>query len=188
MEEEQLTIRAINGDDIAFLQLMNLHKLPLYKTALAYLKNEEEALEAIQEVTCRAYVNISKVREASFVKTWLIRIMINYCNDRLRSKSKIVQQEELLHVQVFKDSYEQLEILDAMNSLDERAKEIIILKYFHDLKIKDIAAVLNRPEGTIKSWLNRALASLRQQLEDKEVETNARERRKPTEPGERSLR
>ena len=75
--------RAINGDDNAFLQVIDAYKIDLYKTALAYLRNEEDALEAIQEVTYRAYQNISNVRNKQYIKTWLIRIMINYCNDQL---------------------------------------------------------------------------------------------------------
>lgn len=163
----QLEKQAINGDDQAFLQLMKRYKIDLYKTAIAYLKNSDEALEAMQEVTYRAYKSIQGVREVSYVKTWLIRIMINYCNDQLKKKKREVLGEELLQVQGICEDYAGLEIKDAMEELDDRSREILTLKYFHDLKIKEIAASMNCPEGTVKTWLNKALKALKGRLEEK---------------------
>ncbi|OCA83038.1 RNA polymerase subunit sigma-70 [Bacillus sp. FJAT-27225] len=164
---EQTAKKAIKGDDDAFLHLMNVYKLDLYKTALAFLRNDEEALEAVQEVTFRAYKGIRKLRDATYVKTWLIRIMINYCNDVLRKKKRFVLDEEFILAQGKAENKESLELWDAMQSLDPRSQEILALKYFQDLKIKEIAAALNYPEGTIKTWLNKALKSLKGKLEDK---------------------
>ena len=62
-ESNQLVQEAIKGDDQAFLKLIQLFKIDLYKTALSYLRNEEEALEAIQEVTYRAYKSIHSIRD-----------------------------------------------------------------------------------------------------------------------------
>lgn len=166
-EEERLAEQAINGDDDAFLELIHLYKIHLYKTALSYLRNEGEALEAIQEVTYRAYKKIRTVRESSFFKTWLIRIMINYCNDYLKKKKRFMPGEEIIHLQSVSETHSQMEIKDAMQGLDERSREILTLKYFHDLKIKDIARTLETPEGTVKSWLNKALKSLREKLGEK---------------------
>ncbi|MHC0039143.1 sigma-70 family RNA polymerase sigma factor [Pseudoneobacillus sp. C159] len=167
MSEEQFVQKAIDGDDEAFLALMQAYKIDLYKTARSFLKNEHEALEAIQEVTYRAYKNIRQVREASYFKTWLIRIMINYCNDQLKKNKRTVLNEEFLLRQGISENHEEMELKDAMLSLDERSREILMLKYFHDLKIKDIADSMQCPEGTVKTWLNRALKMLRGKLEEK---------------------
>ena len=131
----QLEKQAISGDDQAFLQLMKLYKIDLYKTALAYLKNSDEALEAIQEVTYRAYKSIHSVREASYLKTWLIRLMINYCNDQLKKKKREILGEEILRVQGISEDYSRLEIKDAMEDLDDRSREILTLK-FHKFRDK----------------------------------------------------
>lgn len=163
----QLEKQAISGDDQAFLQLMKLYKIDLYKTALAYLKNSDEALEAMQEVTYRAYKSIHSVREASYLKTWLIRIMINYCNDQLKKKKREILGEEILRVQGISEDYSRLEIKDAMEDLDDRSREILTLKYFHDLKIKEIAESMQCPEGTVKTWLNKALKALKGKLGEK---------------------
>jgi RNA polymerase sigma-70 factor (TIGR02954 family) len=167
LSEERLVQKAINGDDEAFLALMQAYKIDLYKTALSFLKNEHEALEALQEVTYRAYKSIRQVREGSYFKTWLIRIMINYCNDQLKRNKRTVLNEEVLLRQGKPENHEEMELKEAMLALDERSREILTLKYFHDLKIKDIADSMQCPEGTVKTWLNKALKMLRGKLEEK---------------------
>ncbi|CAM3476659.1 sigma-70 family RNA polymerase sigma factor [Cytobacillus oceanisediminis] len=167
MAIDQLVLKAKEGDDEAFLQIISVLKIDLYKTALSYLRNEEDAIEAIQEVTFRAYKGLKELKEASYFKTWLIRIMINYCNDTLKMQKRMVLNEDLLLTMGKSENYSLMEIQDAMQSLDERSREILTLKYFHDLKIKDIAGTLDCPEGTVKTWLNKALKSLREKLEEK---------------------
>lgn len=167
MAIEQLVLKAKEGDDDAFLQIIGTVKIELYKTALAYLRNEEDAIEAIQEVTFRSYKGLKDLKDPSYFKTWLIRIMINYCNDTLKMQKRMVLNEDLLLTMGKSENYSLMEIQDAMQALDERSREILTLKYFHDLKIKDIAGTLDCPEGTVKTWLNKALKSLREKLEEK---------------------
>ncbi|WP_188382996.1 sigma-70 family RNA polymerase sigma factor [Ornithinibacillus halotolerans] len=158
--------QAIKGDDAAFLQVMKAYNLDLYKTALAYLKNEHDSLEAIQEVTFRAYKKIHTLREPSYIKTWLIRIMINYCNDQLKRKTRFIVNDEQILSLGSEDNHTVLEIQDAMQQLDNRSREVLTLMYFHGLKIKEIALVMERPEGTVKTWLNKALIKFRNILEE----------------------
>jgi RNA polymerase sigma-70 factor (TIGR02954 family) len=167
LDTEQLVKKAIKGNDDAFLQLIQTYKVDLYKTALSFLRNEEEALEAIQEVTYRAYKGIGKLKEVSYFKTWLIRIMINYCNDQLKKQKRVVINEEVLKSIGVSENHSELELKDVMLGLDDRSREILTLKYFHDLKIKDIAETMQCPEGTVKTWLNKALKALREKLEEK---------------------
>ena len=71
METIEIARKAIKGDDEAFLQIMQLYKDTLYRTAFAFLKNEHDALEAMQEVTFRAYQKIHTLKEPTYMKTWL---------------------------------------------------------------------------------------------------------------------
>jgi RNA polymerase sigma-70 factor (ECF subfamily) len=74
----------------------------MYKIAYSYFGNEQDALEAIQETTCRAYNNFHKLKQPQYFKTWLIRILINYCIDEKKRMKKstlliedtIVQQDD----------------------------------------------------------------------------------------------
>ncbi|PKG22591.1 RNA polymerase subunit sigma-70 [Niallia nealsonii] len=146
---------------------MHAYKIDLYKTAFAYLHNEGEALEAVQEVTYRAYKNIKKVKKPAYIKTWLLRIMINYCNDVLKRKKKMIMDEAIIPLIATMDNYQTIEIQEAIATLDERSREIITLKYYHGLKIKEIAFMLDCPEGTVKTWLNKALKQLKSNLDGK---------------------
>ena len=164
---DQLVTEAINGDDQAFLKLIQLYKIDLFKTALSFLRNEEEALEAIQEVTYRAYNGIQAIRDVTYFKTWLIRIMINYCNDQLKKKKRVVLGDEILNIHGTYENHERMELNDAVMRLDDRSREVLTLKYFNDMKIKDIANTMQCPEGTVKTWLNKALKALREKIEEK---------------------
>src|SRR5690606_15008029 len=134
--------------------------------------------EAVQEVTFRAYKSIRKLRNAAFFKTWLLRIMINYCNDQLKRKKRVVMDEELIASAGITESHAELELKDAMRELPEQSREILTLKYFHDLKIKEIADSMGCPEGTVKTWLHKALKQLREKMEEKGEGIDVRARRK----------
>ncbi|MGM8213145.1 sigma-70 family RNA polymerase sigma factor [Virgibacillus sp. W0430] len=166
-ESTQLVKQAINGDDDAFLQVMNQYKADIYRTARAFLKSDHDALEAVQEVTFRAYKTLHTLRDPSYFKTWVIRIGINYCNDQLKISKKQLQNEALMEVIAHEDNNVKLEIEDAMLRINARSREVLALKYLHDLKIKEIAVVMNRSEGTIKTWLHKALKALRKEWLEK---------------------
>ena len=166
MEEVEIAKRAIRGDDQAFLKVMQLYKDTLYRTAFAFLKNEHDALEAMQEVTFRAYQKIHTVKEPSYMKTWLVRIMMNYCQDQLK-KSKRYSSSEMLQEIGFREDAIHLEINEAIASLSNVEQQLIFLKYFQNTKIKEIAELEKIPEGTVKSRLHKALKSLRNFLSEK---------------------
>ena len=94
MNDEDLVKAAQNGDDNAFYGLISAYKDNLYNVAYCYLKNQQDTLEAIQEVTYRAYLKINKLKEPKYFNTWLTRILINYCIDEQKRKQKIVSLEE----------------------------------------------------------------------------------------------
>lgn len=162
----ELAGKAVKRDDKAFLQLMQVHKEALYRTALAFLKNEHDAIEAMQEVTFRAYQKIHTVKEPKYVKTWLIRIMMNYCQDQLKKKKRFISGE-VLQEMGYDSTDSNLEIEEAIASLSSKEQQLIFLKYFQNTKIKEIAKIENIPEGTVKSRLHKALKSLRNFLTEK---------------------
>lgn len=153
--------KAIDGDDEAFISVILMHKEALFRTALAYLKNEEDALEAVQEVTFRAYEKINTLRQPEYVKTWLIRIMMNDCRDRLRKQKRLVFNEEILLQQGISDDFTYLEIEEALETLSVEQRELIYLRYLHEIKIKDIADMTAVPESTVKTRLYKSLAKLK---------------------------
>ncbi|MFJ7973682.1 sigma-70 family RNA polymerase sigma factor [Psychrobacillus sp. NPDC096389] len=167
MSEKMLAKKAIKGDEEAFLTLMHTYEEVLYRTAFSYLKSEGDALEAIQEVTYRAYKGIKTVKEPAYFKTWLIRIMMNYCQDVIKKSNREVLEERILNIQGVTEDFTFLELEEALLNLSAYERELLHLKYFEDVKIKDIAVMWNTPEGTIKTRLHKALRTLRAGFEEK---------------------
>lgn len=166
MDEIEVARKAIKGDEEAFVALMHLHKEALLRTALAFLKNEHEALEALQETTYRAFKKIHTLKEPAYAKTWLIRIMINYCQDQLKKDKRYIRDGKNADSSV-SDDLSQLELQEALSTLSPSEQQLIYMKYFQDVKIKDIAAIEKIPEGTVKSRLHKTLRTLRSHFEGK---------------------
>lgn len=161
--KEELVKAAQKGDSEAFYQLISEDIQKLYKIAYYYFKNQTDALEAIQEVTCRAYVKLQRLREPQFFSTWLTRIMINYCIDEQKRKKKLIHMEEVNHENSSSNEWDidTIFIEEALDALDPKYKKVIILKYFQDMSTQEISKALQCPEGTVKTWVHRALAQLR---------------------------
>lgn len=166
---EELVRSAQSGDHEAFHQLISASKEKLYSIGYSYLHNEADVLEAIQETTCRAYTKLGRLREPRYFQTWLIRILIHYCMDEQKRKAAILplyHMTEPLAADLALDDKLQLEM--TINRLPAKLRHIIILKYYEDMTLAEIANLLEKPEGTIKTWLNKALIQMRRAFQ-KEV-------------------
>lgn len=152
---------AQKGDDQAFLHLMDSSKERLYRIALAYLRSEPEALEAVQETTCRAYQHLGKLKQPDYWGTWVVRILLNACADEHRRQRRALPVSEASRVSFADSSDIRMDLGTAVDGLPREQKEIIILKYYQQFTLSEIAALLECPEGTVKTRLHKALRTLR---------------------------
>ena len=169
MELEEKVIKAIKGDDNAFYELINERKGHLYRTAFTYVKNKEDALDIVSETVYKAYLSIKKLKEPRFFNTWLTRILINCSLDYIRKNKKIVSFEDYTRVDEGMEDSNKEEVIDlhnALGQLNESCKTIVVLKYFQDLTLAEVAEVLQCPIGTIKTNLHKALTQLRINLKE----------------------
>ena len=83
-----LVKKAQENDAEAFIHLMELNKVNMYKIAKSYLHNEEDAADAVADTILTCFEKIQSLREPKYFKTWMIRILINTCNDMLKQKNK----------------------------------------------------------------------------------------------------
>ena len=90
MEIKDKVKKAISGDDEAFEYIINNCKERLYRTAFAYVKNEEQALDVVQETVYKAYVSIEKLKNPEYFNTWITRILINNALTVIKKNSKVV--------------------------------------------------------------------------------------------------
>lgn len=162
--EEKVKL-AIDGDEKAFEYLMNTLKEGLYRSAFVYVKNEEDALDIVQETVYKAYISIEKVKEPKYFKTWITKILINNALNFIKKQKKIVSLvDNISNDSKYHENNrieQKLDILNYIDKLEDKHKTVIVLKYFQDLTISEIAEVMNCPIGTVKTYLNKALSKLR---------------------------
>ena len=167
---DDLIIKAQHGDDKAFYELLSLNRDKLYGTAMQYLRNESQALEAVQEVTCRVYLKLNTLKKPKYFSTWLVRVMINYCLDELRRQKRYAPLKDW-DVTGSDDIDEQDVRIDMQNyvqKLKPKYRDTLVLRYYEDMSIEDIAAVTKKPVGTIKTWISRGLSQMRSMLKGRE--------------------
>ncbi|GAB4292784.1 MAG: sigma-70 family RNA polymerase sigma factor [Coriobacteriia bacterium] len=162
MDEIELVERARRGDERSFALLVRLHERSLFATAYAIMRSEWDAADAVQDALAEAYAKVGTLRNAGAFKAWLTRILVNRCYAVLRKRKHDVltadPPEPEAHTYLGRE--EGLDLMRAVRSLDLEHREVIALRYFRDMKLTEIAEVLDCPLGTVKSRINRALGRL----------------------------
>ena len=170
MEEVFLVKRATKGDRQAFEKLMDIYFYRLCREAYIRCKYEEDVKEIVQETIYKAYRNIRSLKEPQYFKTWLSRILINVANDYLRNKGMVdLELDETSYVKevVIEDKIEiKIDLYNAIDELEDKYKDAVILRYIDDLKIEDISKILDRPVNTIKTHLRKALKDMKKMLKE----------------------
>ena len=169
MNVEDLVNEAKSGNEKAFCELIHMNKDVLYKTAYTYTKNKHDSLEILDDTVYKAYISIKKLKEAQYFNTWLMRILINKCINHLKKRKRIIFLNNNLGViedaEIMRSTEDKLDLYNAIDNLDGKFKIIIILRYFHDLTVPQIADIMNYPIGTVKTYIYKALKKLRIELE-----------------------
>lgn len=160
--------KAMNGDKDSFSELINYLKMDLYKIAKVRLKNEDDILDAIQETIISSYKSIKKLNNPDNFKKWIIKILINKCNNiYLEKNNKNISLEEFTNIYEYEDEkdFSNIEMEDILKHLNDEEKMIITLYYLEDYKSKEIAWLLEMNENTVKTKISRAKKKLKIKLE-----------------------
>lgn len=160
--------KARRGNDKAFQDLVEAEKNKLYRMAYLYVKNENDALDIVHETIYKAYISIKNLKEPDYFSTWLSKILINTALDFIKKNKKVIPFEEIERYDTSEKVHiaESLDLVDAIDRLEEKYKTVIILRYYKGLQIKEIATMLDCPEGTVKTNLHRAINKLRVDLRE----------------------
>lgn len=169
MEDIKKVQRAKKGNHKAFQELMEAEKVKLYKIAYVYMKNEDDALEVFQETVYKAFISIKNLRDERYFSTWLTRILMNTAFDLLKKKNRVIPMErEVLESKVspYIPSENHSDLLQAITELDEKFKTVLILRFYKDYTINQIAEFLDCPEGTVKTNIHRGINLLREKIKE----------------------
>lgn len=142
----------------------------LYRLAYSYVKNKENALDIVQESIFKSLKSIDQLNEIGYLKTWLYRIVINTSLDFIKKHGRMqAMDDDVLHsfMPEQRDVERDYDLYEAIDQLKEPYKTIIVLRYFEDLKIEEIAEIQNENTNTIKTRLYAALRKLRIKMEEK---------------------
>lgn len=162
-EHTELVRRAIKQDEAAFEQLILLHSEQLYRTAYVYVKNEQDALDVVQETIYKAFISIGQVKEPKYFVTWLTKILIRNCYRVLNQQTAVADLVEPIPVKE-SSREEHLDLIDALSHLRKEYRDVLVLFYFHDVPMKEIASFIGITLNTVKTYLKRGRAELKKQL------------------------
>ncbi len=174
-----LIIKAQAGDAESFHEIITKYDTRIMTLTLQIAQNKEDAEDIYQETFVKVYKNISKFRFESDIYTWIYRIAVNtaYNYKRKYSKIKVAEPKEddgydlldwVYDPQSNEDNREELlvAINQSLLTLSHQQRTVFILKHLQQLKIKDIANILDLSEGTVKKYLFRAMEKLRVSLKE----------------------
>ncbi len=177
-EHARLISECIAGNQSAIEVFVRQYEAGVFRLALSVLGNEADAYEVTQETFIAALKSLRSYQEKSSFKAWLYTIALNLSRSHLR-KRKVLERLKssiggILRIESQKRPSPEDEVVrtekealvwDELNKLDDRHRTVLILRYFHELSVSEIAEVMSIKEGTIHSRLHNAREKLRVALE-----------------------
>lgn len=143
-----------------------------YRLAFSYVKNKENALDIVQEAIFKALRSIDKLDEVNYIRTWLYRIVVNTAIDFIRKHQRVsIMEDDILegHLPVMENEMSDLDLQEAVDQLPPTYKTIIILRFFEDLKLEEIAEITGDNLNTVKTRLYAALRKLRVEMGEEQA-------------------
>jgi RNA polymerase sigma-70 factor (ECF subfamily) len=140
-----------------------------YRLAGYLMADSADAQDAVQEASVRAWRGWSGLREKDSFHAWFSQILVNVCRTKLRQRSRRrtvdVEDVDLEAADPFKASLARDTVGRALSALSDELRMVVVLRYWGDMPLADIAARLNIPIGTVKSRHHAALQALRRRVE-----------------------
>lgn len=139
-----------------------------YRLAYSYVHNDADACDIVQNGAYKALRGSGTLKNAAYAETWVYRIMLNECFRHLRQPRKYSyesMQETGFELSYTEDNCDKIDLRRALDALPEKDKAVIILRYFEDRKLEEIADILEENVNTVKSRLYRSIKKLRDHLE-----------------------
>jgi RNA polymerase sigma-70 factor (ECF subfamily) len=176
-DEQVLIHRAQGGEMEAFRRLVERSRARVYRLAYDLTGNRHDAEDLTQEIYLKAYRSLNQFRGEALWSTWLHRIAVNaYLDNRRTARTMEVLDEaadgSLDHHGALAPGPERMaesamiqeNIQRALNSLTPQERSVFVLRHYNDLPLRDIAAAMNIREGTVKTYLFRAVRRLQREL------------------------
>lgn len=180
-DDKKLVARAKKGDKAAFEGLVKMFSKYVYTTAFFILRDSHEAEDASQEVFVKVYLSIGGFRGLSSFKTWIRKLTVNTCIDKLRLRSKL--KDKKVSLDKITEEYEVVftrfsqnlenkffnqetvkEVLKIVVDMEESYRIPLILRDLQDYSYREIAELTGKPIGTVKTNIHRARKIIKEKI------------------------
>ncbi len=170
-----LVISAQSGSSEAFAELYATTYNHTYNYSMHYLRDTYLAQDAVQETYISALKNINNLKDPSLFVAWLNQICFHVCYDMSRKNNPDSFSSELLELildekpehnpgEHYENKEELKTVTDAVNSLPFLEQQVIVMRYYNEMKLEDIAAALNCSRSSVKRYLNSGKKTLSKML------------------------
>lgn len=166
MDERILAKKAKSGDKESFAKLYTLYKDRLYRYAFFKLRSETDAMDAVSDCICEAYKCIYSLRNPDAFSSWIFRILYRSCSRYVKEQAQSRENAELdENTASYTEDFIKPELSEALATLSEEDKDIVLLSTVAGYTSKEIAKILGLKANTVRSRLSRSLKKLREFLE-----------------------
>lgn len=153
-----------------FLSLLEDCYKQLFSTALIHTRNYQDAEDALQDALISAYKNFNGLKNRTFFKTWVTKILLNVIrkNYKKTRKMKIIEYDSLqIGTNTIND--DGVFVAELLDVLDEKSRNIVVLKYFSGYTVPEISSIMKIREGTVKSRLSRSLHKMNESFNRRDI-------------------
>ena len=144
-----------------------------YRLAYSYVQNKDSALDVVQNAICVALEKCDTIKNPAAIRTWFYRVIVNEALQYLRShKKEITYDPQIMGEELLKETYEENfetegnELYQKVMALPPKIKTVIVLRFYEELSLKEIAEITGENLNTVKTRLYRGLAELGKNLKD----------------------
>lgn len=161
----RLIKRAQEKDADAFVTLIKMVERDLYRVAKGYFKSEDDVADILQDTILACFENISSLKEPRYFKTWLIRILINKCNDLIGSRKRCAGETEFVDRGYVDNSQDNVDFMLLMDALDEKYRLVLLLYYAEGFRVREISELTGLSVDTVKGRLKRGRQKVKKEYE-----------------------
>ena len=163
MKEQQTTARERR---LASAALVTEHSRAMYRAARSLLPSDADAEDAVSEALLRAWQAFGRLKSEEALKGWLLKITVNCAREQRRKGARVTYTDDLEPLAGSVEDRQYDGLWDAVLALPEDQRTAVVLFYYEDMTLSQIAAVLGVAQGTVKSRLCRARGRLREMLKE----------------------
>lgn len=157
MNQEEIILKAINGNKKAIKQVILYYSSQMYKLIFLHTKYEEDSKRILKDTICFIQENISKLIDDSDFVLWLYKITIINTNNFLESIGMV--DNEYINKNYLKN--DKINLYEAIDLLECKYKNVVILRYYFDLSYEEIGKVLDLNEDTVKIYIRQSLKKIK---------------------------